>query len=1015
MTFTIGQVYELQAGSTQTINPGGTFNGNGSCMDFLTIISTQAGSAAQIEKTTGTVALTYVVLQDIHAIGGATFSAANSADLGNNTGWTFLPVAPRNLYWVGGGGDWNDAVHWSLSSGGAGGECIPTPFDNVFFDQNAGFALAGEQVNINVPVAFCQNMDWTGVLNSPDLTGDYQNKLFIFGSLKFVPDMALAFNGEVHFMAHTTGKTISSAGKEFLGQVSFDGAGGGWILLDAFHANSYLRHRNGALNTNGQDVTVDFYFISNDSPTRALHLGSSNIFIGQGSCYSYFEMSSDPFDFDAGTSTIYMNSTCAESYFYGGSHAYYNLVCDGLTNVIYYNSFHSATFLKSAHILGSNIFESLTFNPGSTYELAAGSTQTITPLGNFIAEGFGGFPIEIKSTQLGAQATLHKDGDPVCLDFLYLTDIAATGTAFTYAGANSDDVFNNSGWLFEACPGCFSAPPLPAPVLDPASVTEVPPGYQATLILQNLPAGYEVVWFNASQTMELYADTANLFQPVVNESTVFYGAFRDTTTGCVSEVLPVVVTAVCAVLITDLVVTPESCPGAGDGSILITAVGTGQQLAYSITGGDWFNLTGEFPFLDAGAYDILVWVLGDPTCSVSAVANVGTAGSVQTWYKDLDDDGYSDGVTQQSCPQPPGFELAANLLGLNNDCNDNDPLQFPGQTWYKDSDNDGYSNGATLVQCSKPVGYKALPQLLGFGDCNDGNANVNPGMSEVCNGVDDNCDGAIDNGAPGGATYVGNVTFTTQAQVNAWAACYSVIQGNLIVQNSGVTSLASLANLVKVTGNVTIKMTALVDMNGLHNLDTIGGGLTINSNTYGSKLQSLNGLEDLDWVGGALKVYYNTSLTNCCAIEHLIGAEPNGVGGVISIYSNASGCNSQSNVLNICPGFGGGNGGNSLAVSTGNGQQPCPDCPIVAQDEAWQIMVFPNPATEALHIEIEGDFEEGFLDLTDLAGRLVQQRQVLEGEMRLVLPLHEVRSGLYFLQLRSGEGAVKTVRVVVAK
>ncbi|MBK8705509.1 MAG: hypothetical protein IPN33_19410 [Saprospiraceae bacterium] len=105
---------------------------------------------------------------------------------------------------------------------------------------------------------------------------------------------------------------------------------------------------------------------------------------------------------------------------------------------------------------GSNTFENLTFSPGNAYILSAGSTQTITPLGNFIAEGYGGFPIEIKSANQGQQAILHKDGDPICLDFLYLTDIAATGSAFTYAGANSDDVFNNSGWIFEACPDCFS-------------------------------------------------------------------------------------------------------------------------------------------------------------------------------------------------------------------------------------------------------------------------------------------------------------------------------------------------------------------------------------------------------------------------------------------------------------------------------------------------------------------------------------------------------------------------------
>ncbi|MBK8567607.1 MAG: hypothetical protein IPN76_30895 [Saprospiraceae bacterium] len=200
--------------------------------------------------------------------------------------------------------------------------------------------------------------------------------------------------------------------------------------------------------------------------------------------------------------------------------------------------------MSNARIYGNNTFESLTFSPGRTYELATGSTQTITPLGNFIAEGFGCFPIEIKSSSLGTQATLHKDGDPICLDFLYLTDMAATGTGFTYAGANSDDVFNNSGWLFEACPGCFNAPPLPAPLLDPSSVTTVLPCEQATLILENLPAGYEAVWFDANQSTELYADVANFFQPMVIQDSFFYGAFRELATGCVSELRLVAVTVI---------------------------------------------------------------------------------------------------------------------------------------------------------------------------------------------------------------------------------------------------------------------------------------------------------------------------------------------------------------------------------------------------------------------------------------------------------------------------------------
>lgn len=62
--------------------------------------------------------------------------------------------------------------------------------------------------------------------------------------------------------------------------------------------------------------------------------------------------------------------------------------------------------------------------------------------------------------------------------------------------------------------------------------------------------------------------------------------------------------------------------------------------------------------------------------------------------------------------------------------------------YYRDSDGDGYGVTAIRVyQCTQPSGYVALS-----GDCNDGNANVNPGAAEVCDGTDNDCDGNIDEG-----------------------------------------------------------------------------------------------------------------------------------------------------------------------------------------------------------------------------------------------------------------------------
>ncbi len=85
--------------------------------------------------------------------------------------------------------------------------------------------------------------------------------------------------------------------------------------------------------------------------------------------------------------------------------------------------------------------------------------------------------------------------------------------------------------------------------------------------------------------------------------------------------------------------------------------------------------------------------------------------------------------------------------GKARDCNDNNPLEKPGQTWYKDSDNDRYSDGISATQCTRPSGYKTSGELSGIsGDCQDNNVNIKPGASEICNGIDDDCIGGVDDG-----------------------------------------------------------------------------------------------------------------------------------------------------------------------------------------------------------------------------------------------------------------------------
>jgi len=152
-------------------------------------------------------------------------------------------------------------------------------------------------------------------------------------------------------------------------------------------------------------------------------------------------------------------------------------------------------------------------------------------------------------------------------------------------------------------------------------------------------------------------------------------------------------------------------------------------------------------------------------------ADGSDAADALTWYADGDADGFGDaGSALAACEQPSGYVSddsdcddndddvnpdAAELCdGADNDCDgdtDEDDAS-DASTWYADADSDGYGDESdSAVSCSAPSGYVAQG-----GDCDDGDASLNPGASEVCDSVDNDCDGLTDDedeGLSGGSTW----------------------------------------------------------------------------------------------------------------------------------------------------------------------------------------------------------------------------------------------------------------------
>jgi PKD repeat protein len=431
--FASSHTYKLTSGTTQNVNVYWT--ANGACGQLITLQSNTAGSQATISKGSGTVTVNYMSLKDISAMGGATFVANNATDLGDNSGWTIHTAGGQNLYWVGGTGNWSNPSHWSNTSGGAPGNCIPTIYDNVYFDANS-FTANGQSVTIDI-VAYCDSMDWSGISHSNILTG--ASDLHIYGSLKLSPNSSVInYTGNLYFASNNSGNRITSAGKVFATTISFVGTGD-WTLQDAFATTSNLYLSSGALNTDSNNFSMST-FNSTGANVRSLMLGTSTVTVTGGGSGTAWNITGSNFALDAGTSLIKFTTTNGYTYFTagtndvyydllwvnpgtsayinGGSSTYHNVISNGGGTI----SPGAGSFFNDVAFVGTN---SAYFNPGS-----GSSAHNIT----FNGPGF---------IQAGSSCTFND------VTFNSTASINTSGNNFRDVIFNGSATVTNGGGLFK--------------------------------------------------------------------------------------------------------------------------------------------------------------------------------------------------------------------------------------------------------------------------------------------------------------------------------------------------------------------------------------------------------------------------------------------------------------------------------------------------------------------------------------------------------------------------------------
>lgn len=124
------------------------------------------------------------------------------------------------------------------------------------------------------------------------------------------------------------------------------------------------------------------------------------------------------------------------------------------------------------------------------------------------------------------------------------------------------------------------------------------------------------------------------------------------------------------------------------------------------------------------------------------------SGEQEMWCRDSDGDGFSDGSL---CYIISDCDPLENYVQESGDCDDNDPLQYPGAEEVcngsdddcdriipedeRDFDLDGF------VECFDWSGWGGVRG----GDCDDYNSNINPSSYDIPgDGIDSDCDGLDD-------------------------------------------------------------------------------------------------------------------------------------------------------------------------------------------------------------------------------------------------------------------------------
>ena len=429
---------QLSISANQTISGTFTVSAGTASAYRMQISSNTLGTTRTL--TCAAVSLTDTDFRDITIAGAASpASGTRLGDCKGNSGITFS-AAKTVYYGQTGSANWGTtgSGSWSATSGGAlDATQLPLAQDTAIFPA-ATYPASGSTTTINAAYNI-GTIDMSLRTSNTMTLANSSTNLIVFGNWINGTGITLSGTAALTFAGRTT-QQITSVSKTFTQLITINTLNGSVTLQDALTQSSTNQTQilNGTLDLNGFTYTVGSTF-QTGSGTKNLTFNGGTLVCPAATTTAFNNNVPTGFTTTAGTGTgtISMTAATAKTFVGGGST---------------FNCTLNQGGAGALTVTGSNTFSNITntVQPASIL-FTAGTTSTFS---NFSLSGTAGNLITIGSVT-AASHTLSKTSGTVSADFLSVSRSSATGGAGWYAGANSTDGGNNTGWI-------FTAPPAPS-------------------------------------------------------------------------------------------------------------------------------------------------------------------------------------------------------------------------------------------------------------------------------------------------------------------------------------------------------------------------------------------------------------------------------------------------------------------------------------------------------------------------------------------------------------------------